>query len=162
MISGRDIGSLRDTGRGVFMGQRCTMVNGFSEPSGSRSFIITSFTLCFPFGAVQTTSPEISGGTMHLWVISGVSGQVQYTAPPESLSPDFTVTVTSNSRPSSREGIALPSATKAPAVFVMSRSGRSIPSKIFEIMPGPRAAQTGAPDGTTGSPIRSPEVFSYT
>ena len=66
----------------------------FSSPEAVVILQMGSVTVYWPFSAAQVTTPEISGGTMLLWVMMLVSGQVATTVPPETLSPGLTVTVT--------------------------------------------------------------------
>ena len=68
--------------------------------------------------------------------------------------------VTSHLRSGSREGMLLPVPMKAPSSFSMSRSGRSMPSKMFERIPGPSVADSGAPVPAISSPTRRPVVVS--
>ena len=49
---------------------------------------------------------------------------------------------------------------EAPSSFSMSRSGRSMPSKMFERIPGPSVADSGAPVPAISSPTRRPVVVS--
>lgn len=87
-----------------------------------------------------------------------VSGQAAKTSPPFRRSPSFTFRVTGHFFSTSRAGMSLPSGINAPDVFAISLSGRSMPSKMFERMPGPRVAQSGPPVPVTGSPGRMPVV----
>ena len=52
----------------------------------------------------------------------------------------------------------VPSAMYAPLISSSFFNGRSIPSKIFEIIPGPKSADIGFPVVLTGSPGISPVV----
>ena len=80
----------------------CARQTVFSSPEAVVILQMGSVTVYWPFSAAQVTTPEISGGTMLLWVMMLVSGQVAMTVPPETLSPGLTVTVTSHLRAISR------------------------------------------------------------
>ena len=162
VMSGRPMGSRAATGRGVRMGHFCARQMVFSSPEAVVILQMGSVTVYWPFSAAQVTTPEISGGTMLLWVMMLVSGQVATTVPPETLSPGLTVTVTSHLRAISRLSTWTPVAMNAPFFWAISVSGRSMPSKIFSMMPGPSVAESGAPVPLTGSPTSRPVVFSYT
>ena len=106
----------------------------------------------------MTSPPFDRGESIHLCVIRGVSGQVQYISPAKSLSPVFTVIVTGYFFSVSRELTSAPSAIKAPETSSSFLSGLSMPSKMLFIIPGPRVADIGAPVEITGSSGISPVV----
>ena len=162
VIRGRLLGSLSAKGRGVFMGHFWQRVSSCSLPSSPSMTHTTSFMVYLPLGAVLFTVPEREGGMRHLCSMTPVSGQEAYIMPPCTLSPAFTLTVTSHLRFASSCSMDAPSYMKAPICSAMLFRGRSMPSNMLDIMPGPKVTDTGAPVPFTGSPGYIPPVGSYT
>ena len=99
---------------------------------------------------------------MDLCIIPSFSGVCANICPSVTLSPTLTEILTSHRRSVSRLSQDTPLSKNAPDFSLSAFSGRSIPSNIFDIMPGPSRAQSGPPLPVTGSPIERPDVSSYT
>ena len=160
VISGMLQGRRSATGRGMRIGQRWDSVSLWMCPFWSFNCAIVSLTLYFPLGFADTISPERFGGSISRWVISGVSGHSAYTSPPPKRSPGFMSTVTCHSRSGSRAGMLQPRPIKGPVACSMALSGRSIPSKMLLMIPGPSSTLIGIPVPLTGSPGRTLVVTS--
>ena len=149
-------------GLGMRIGHRCAMVSSFSSPERVRMTASGSSMVYCPSPAARTTVPSRSGGTMTLWRMAGVSGTSAITMPPDSTSPSFTTTFVSHFFSRSSRSTLTPLGIYAPDCCPISCRGRSIPSKIFVIIPGARVTQRSRPAPSTRSPGFSPVVSSNT
>ena len=144
------------------MGHFWVIVRLITLSSGFISVTIVSLIVYSPSGTTVSTIPSTSGGTMTLWVIAGVSGTSAMIVPPSTRSPGFTHSFVCHFLWVSSESMENPRSMYLPDFFSISASGRSMPSKILETMPGASVTDRVAPVGYKSSPGFKPDVSSNT
>ncbi len=104
--------------------------------------------------------PDTPWGTMILCRTTGVSCTVPMMSPGTTLSPTLALGTKFHLSARLREGMDTPRCKLLPVAFMMSSSGRWMPSKMLPMRPGPSSTLMGDPVDSTGSPGPRPEVSS--